>query len=105
MTSELIIRNAKVSELQNAPNRDELLREYSEYAIEGLPNPFTDLESYKGMEAAGYFQAIAAFLDGVMIGFITIVSPVSNHYGAKISVAESVFVLKEHRGTMAGRTS
>lgn len=99
----LIIRKCTISELESASNILELLEEYSaESSIKGLPHPSAKVEAYKYMESNGTLYAIGAFLNDILIGYITVLSPVLPHYSAIVAVAESFFVAKEHRKTGAG---
>lgn len=99
----LTIRKCSIAEMEASPNIHELLAEYAaESAINGLPSPSAKVEMYKHMESVGTLHIIGAFLDDVLIGYITILKPVLPHYSVAVAVAESFFVAKAYRKTGAG---
>lgn len=99
----LIIRESSITELEGAPNIMGLLDEYAlESSIGGLPHPSAKVETYRHLESVGAIRVIGAFLDDILIGFITVLAPVLPHYGVRIAVGESFFVSHKHRKTGAG---
>ncbi len=99
----LEIRKSSISEFEGSPTFAGLIEEYAaESAIKERPHPAAKMPLYAQLERAGALQAIGAFLDTQLIGFITVLAPVLPHYGAVVAVAESYFVAKEHRATGAG---
>lgn len=92
-----------IDELEACDNIHDLLHEYAEEsAVKGLPSPNAKAEIYKTLEGTGALQAIGALIDGVLIGFIVVLSPVMAHYSALVCVVESFFVTKLHRNSGAG---
>ncbi len=80
-----------------------LLSEYAqESAICGLPAPAVQMEMYNAMEAVGIICPLGAYLENILIGGVTLLSPVLPHYGVKVGVTESFFVSKKWRKTGAG---
>lgn len=108
MTSEtnvdiMQIRQISVHDIEREQNFPELLVEYAEESsIAGMPPPSAKMEIYRNLEASGALYVIAAFFDGVLIGFITILAPDLPHYSAIVAVSESFFVAKKYRKTGAG---
>jgi GNAT superfamily N-acetyltransferase len=101
--STLTIRRCNVVEIASAQNIAHIVEEYAaESSIRGLPAPIAKLETYAHLEAAGALYVIGAFLNNLLIGFISVLSPVLPHYSRTVSVAESYFVLAEYRKTGAG---
>jgi GNAT superfamily N-acetyltransferase len=99
----LEINYSTVAELEAAPNFGALLDEYAaESAIHGLPHPKAKMELYKLMETTGVLEAVGAWADDKLIGFITVTTCVLPHYGEYISATESFFVSKAERSTGAG---
>lgn len=99
----LTTRQCTIAEIEHAPNIAALLAEYAvESSIGGLPHPAAKMDIYRHLESVGAIYPIGAFLDDMLVGFITILSPVNAHYGIRIAVAESFFVAKEYRKTGAG---
>lgn len=79
--------------------RDEYAAECS---LHGLPDPQEKLAMYQALDASGSFRAFGAYVDGCLVGFVTIIAPVLPHYGVAVAVAESLFVAFAHRKTGAG---
>lgn len=99
----LLVKSCSVAELDAASNMLELLEEYAaEAAIGGLPHPSVKKEAYYYLESVGGIATFGAFLDDILIGFITVLAPEMPHYSAKVAVGESFFVAKAHRKTGAG---
>ena len=99
----ITIRHCKASELLDAPNRHELWDEYaSESSIKGLPKPVVQLDMYRKLEEAEVLRLIGAFADGVLIGFVSVLTSVVPHYGVVIAITESFFVAKAYRKSGAG---
>jgi GNAT superfamily N-acetyltransferase len=92
-----------IGEMEDCGNIHDLLDEYAqESAVKGLPSPNAKAELYKTLESTGALQAIGAFIDGVLVGFIVVLSPVMAHYSALVCVVESFFVTKKSRNSGAG---
>lgn len=103
----LTIKKCAIEELQCEQQLPELLEEYAaECAIEGLPKPAAKMEMYRHLQAAGALTAWGAFITclnrRILIGFITVLSPVLPHYGVCVSTVESFFVGEPSRRTGAG---
>lgn len=91
----ILIRQCNISEVLNSID---LLNEYAnESAISGLPSPTAKSEMYKHMEIIGALYTIGAYINDILIGYITLLSPVLPHYSVLITVTESFFVAKKHR--------
>ena len=92
-----------VSRLESAPNFSDLLAEYAtELVVDGAPPFSAKMEMYYNLEKLGSLQAIGAFLDDKLVGFVTVLISIFPHCGVLMSVTESLFVAKEHRKTGAG---
>jgi GNAT superfamily N-acetyltransferase len=94
---------ATIADLEAAPNIWALLTEYgAECAIDGMPAPAARAETYRQLEVNGLLHPIAAYKDGKLIGFITVLKAPMPHYSAMVAVTESFFVGRAHRKTGAG---
>lgn len=103
MNPALIIRKSTISELEAAQNFDALLSEYAaECAIDGLPTPAIRVEIYKKLESINLLQFYAAFLDDLLVGFITVLALNGPHYQTVLGTTESFFVGKQYRQSGAG---
>lgn len=90
-------RKCSIEEIQGEGNLGQMLREYAEEsAIEGLPNPCAQMETYRVLETMG-MEIHGAFVDGLLVGFVTVLISPLPHYGVTIGVTESLFVMKAHR--------
>jgi GNAT superfamily N-acetyltransferase len=99
----LVIKVIGVGDVENAPNVTALLDEYASYGLPELPHPCTKFETYRHLESLDAIHVIGAFYDDRLIGFISILRPISAHYGFCLAVTESFFVQKDYRHTGAGR--
>lgn len=99
----LDIRKCSAAEIRGNPAFPALAAEYkAEAAIAGLPDPDEKAASYGVLESSGCFNIYGAFLDGRLIGFVTVITPIIPHYGAAVGVTESCFVAQAHRKSGAG---
>lgn len=78
----------------------------SEYAdecqISGLPRCKYDGSTYYLLENLNVVHFAAAFVNGVLVGFSSLIVTRMPHYSQVLAVTESIFVSKEHRGSGAG---
>src|ERR1019366_10209680 len=65
-------------------------------------NPSASFPLYKQLESAGALTVFGAFIEQILIGFITILAPLNPHYSVRLPVVESFFVAKEYRKFGAG---
>lgn len=99
----LVIRRCCVSDIETADNFAALMAEYTqESSIQGMPKPDAKWDTYKNLELSKMLHSFGAFIDDMMIGFITVLSPVLPHYSKLVSVTESFFVGHEYRKSGAG---
>lgn len=93
-----MIKQVTADELSGDPKFMGLIAEYAdESAIEGMPEPDYQLGMYKHLELLGHFHMFAAYVEGELIGFLTMVDTVLPHYGKRVATVESYFVAKAHR--------
>ena len=97
LPSSFSVRKIGLSEMEEEPNFCDLVAEYSEMAIEGLPKPNWQPEIYKNLEKTGNFCFFGAFDDSGLIGFASLIHSISAHYGILIGNVETLFVGKEKR--------
>ena len=94
------IRQCPIAEILSA---EKLLAEYAkELAIDGLPYPKAKTDLYAKMEELKILYPIAAYLDGVLVGFVNVLMSDNPHYNVRIASTESFFVSSEHRKSGAG---
>lgn len=92
------IKQVTAAELSGDPRFAELIEEYAdESAIAGMPRPNCQLGMYRHLEMIGQFHMLAAYVEGELIGFLTIVVSVLPHYGKRVATTESYFVTQSHR--------
>lgn len=97
------IRPCTIAEIEQAQNFAELVEEYAtESSIDGLPHPSAQWSMYHTLEDAGALYCFGAFLEGLLVGFVAVLSHVMPHYGVGISTTESFFVARAYRKTGAG---
>lgn len=101
--SLLTIRKCAISEIEDSPNINEILAEYAlECATDGAGVSSPQWDIYRAIEASGALQSFGAFVDGLMVGFITVAVMRRPHYEQPIASYESYFVLSRFRKTGAG---
>ena len=99
----LEVRLTTVSEIESSSNFSQLLHEYStELVVEGAPAFSAKMEVYYNLERIGSLQAIGAYLDDELVGFVTVLVSVFPHCGVLMAVTESLIVAKAYRKTGAG---
>lgn len=94
----LNIRQVTVDEFFDDPSTEILLAQYAdECAIDEMPRPFPHAGSYHALESTGAFFAFGAYVDGTLVGFMSIVMPILPHYSVRAATMESFFVSQHHR--------
>lgn len=97
------IRPCTVAEVFDNPSATALLNEYArEAAMPGLGVHDPQVEQYKQLEAAGVLHTLCAFVDGEMVGLVTLLVNMSPHWGRLMASTESFFVRDKARSTGAG---
>lgn len=97
------VRTCDVADVENATNVAELMAEYAREAMtEGLGPAAPQWWLYRKMEEAGLLHTIGAFINDVLVGFITVVVMQRPHYEALIASYESYFVVDSARQSGAG---
>ena len=93
-----VIKQVTCKELSGDDKFNELISEYEqESLVEGLPKADLQLNMYRMMEISGNFHIIAAYMNGELVGFLTMVVSVLPHSGKKFGTMESYFVAQKHR--------
>ena len=99
-----MVRPACFFEILGAPNAADLVREYAEECSIPAIGPVNPQPAiYRALEQSGVMQCFAAFEDGAIVGFATVLCSVFPHYGRKVATVESLFVAGAHRQSEAGR--
>ena len=93
-----MIRPVSYADILNDPNAKVLLHEYAlECSLPELGYASPQPELYELLEKSGGFQAFGVYEGENLIGFATVLDYVVPHYGQKIGLTESIFLLKEYR--------
>lgn len=97
------IEKRSVMEIMGNPRYIELIDEYAwESAVVDMPAINAKMETYVPMESTGMLNIFAAFAEGELIGFVSVLTPTLPHYGALVATTESFFVTAGHRGGGTG---
>ena len=97
-TPNIDIRKVTVAEIAFDAGFDGMLVEYSlEAKNKDLPPHKPNMAAYEQMERMGILHAFAAYSDGVMVGFVTLLITVMPHYDTRLATTESFFVADGHR--------
>jgi GNAT superfamily N-acetyltransferase len=93
----------RTDDVRDAPNFPDLAEEYkAEAAIREMPWPQVSWQTYHSLEQAGVLHAWAARDDGVLIGFVILITSMSPEYGVPLTCTEAFFVAAASRHTGAG---
>jgi GNAT superfamily N-acetyltransferase len=99
----LEVAPCRADDVREAPNFADLVEEYGgEVAIRELPWPQVDWKTYYQLEQAGALHVLGARLDGLLIGFVVLVTSMSAEYGVPLCCTEAFFVARAWRHTGAG---
>ena len=100
--SSVEVSVVSVACLTNDPAFPRLVRAYSdESALSGMPAPKADLVRYQALEDARALEVLAAYHEGILIGFLSLLFAVLPHYGETVCTTESFFVDPDMRSTGA----
>jgi GNAT superfamily N-acetyltransferase len=91
------IESGTLAELAMTDGFRELMDEYAEGAIEGMPVPGPKFDTMD-IKGTGSPTAIKAVQDGKLIGFVTVEVPEVAAFNVPPAVSEHFFVVSEHRG-------
>lgn len=91
------IRIVSVEELYNHPGFEDMVAEYAQMAIEGLPKPSYLKDDYLPLEKAGVLKVWAAIAEGNVVGFMSVINTTLPKYNARIVILESYFVMQDYR--------
>lgn len=97
------IRKTSYTEILDAPNVTEVLDAYAaESSLDELGPYNPQRGMYDMLERAGLLHVFAAHDGDKLIGFVSVLINVLPHYGRRVAVSESLFVLKAYRSGGAG---
>lgn len=99
----MIVEPTCVAELYGDPNFYSMVTEYSLHSNHLFPAATFRKADYEHAEKAGVLTAWRVMSDGVLCGFMSMVSAPSLHFGVTMGVVESLFVMKNYRMTGAGK--
>ena len=103
VTNTPTIVHSNFNELFSNPSFADIVSEYAaESAIEGLPSPVVRMDTYATLEKNGVMTVFLAFHGNNLIGFITLLFNELPHFGIKMAMSESFFVVERYRSTGAG---
>lgn len=100
---EIEVIRCTVDDVVTSPELPALVVEYASESANHEIGPINpQFDTYRAMEAGGFLTAFSARLDGNLIGFLFLLTPVLPHFGRRTGIAESYFVASAHRKTGAG---
>ena len=97
------IEGSCVIELYRDPGFPGMVAEYSQHSNKLFPVPTFRQEEYQHVEDTGALSVWRVMCGDTLAGFMTILTSHSLHFGVKIGVVESLFVMKKYRMTGAGK--
>ena len=97
------IRACTVAEVFDNPAATALWNEYArEAAMPGLGVHDPQVAQYAQLEAVGVLHTLCAFIEGELVGLVTVLVSMSPHWGRLMASTESFFVRDKARHTGAG---
>ena len=97
------VRLCTYAELSQEPNFKQLIAAYAdEAALVGMPAPNPDYATYAKLDQLDTFVVLGAFLQGKLVGFISMYVVQLPHYSELVATTESFFVDSQYRKTNAG---
>ena len=92
------IRPCTVDELIEDPRFAELVAGYeAECATAGLGDCIVQTATYKHLESTGLLRAVAAYAEGQLVGFVTVLTSMLPHFGKLVGTTESYYVHPDYR--------
>lgn len=80
-----------------------LASEYDEeVTTPGTPTLAEKLELYRPLEASRQYSALTATHDGLIVGLLTLLAPLSSPFGRITATSETFFIAQKYRPTGAG---
>ena len=76
-------------------NDKEILEEYAKDCLVDGYEPQEQI--YEAMDKSGMLYCLGAYIEGKLVGFVSIVVSIMPHNGKKMAVGESIFALPEFR--------
>ena len=89
-----------VAVIFDAPNAGELVRAYREECL--IPNAEPQRATYEAMERASLLKCFGSFVNGELVGFVSVICVIMPHCGRRLATIESLFVDPRYRDTGAG---
>lgn len=94
---KVCVRKAGVNECFDTAGFEQMVTEYRQTAFPEMKAQLPKREDYLHLEATGNFFVFAAFADGKIVGFVTLIKQYYPHSGAAFMMVESIFACKEYR--------
>lgn len=94
------VKACRAAEIFDDPAGGALLAEYAEEC--GVEEAEPQRQMYEAMESAGALQCFAAYVEGALAGFVSVLCSAMPHHGRRVATAESIFVSAAHRKGGAG---
>jgi GNAT superfamily N-acetyltransferase len=100
----LTVRRCTVADLEQAPEFAALGAEYAAESVRAdLGSCAPQMEAYKRLEDLGVMHFAGAWLDGALVGLVSVGATHVPHYAGVIATTESYFVRPHARKTGAGK--
>ena len=101
---QLTVRRCTVADLAQSPEFGALAAEYEAEGKRADIGPCRlQMDMYSGLESAGIMKFAGAWLDGELVGLVSVGGATVPHYDKPIATTESYFVRPHARRTGAGK--
>jgi GNAT superfamily N-acetyltransferase len=91
----LEIKRISCEDIFYASNSAELLDAYSKDCV--MPDYNPQRQMYATLENSGALHCFGAYSDGILVGFVSVITGVMPHNGKRMATIESLFALPSHR--------
>ena len=95
-----VIGKCSVAEILDEANARSLIAAYADECC--VPDAVPQREMYLAMELAGMLTCFGAYVDGELVGFVSVIVSVMPHHGKLVATVESLYAAPEYRDRGAG---
>lgn len=96
------VKRCRAGDIFDDPSYTVLKDEYARECSIPDANPLREM--YEVMENAKALDCFGAYVEGKLVGFITVIQTLTPHHGKRVATVESFFVASAHRSAGLSRS-